>query len=174
MLHKHVKPPNDPKSFRPITLLPVSGKCFKTTIKTRLEKYALKTKWIPNIQAGYWKPFYNWPHHKTHQWSYNGLYHKLLTDGVPAQLRKLIMNILYDRPSRDHVNNKPSMIFYTEAGEPQCAILSPLLYTLCTADIPEMWRWTERLTLYANNTAHCCHAPTVKNINTQMQEYLDK
>lgn len=172
-LLKKGKPPNNPTSYRPISLLSNLGKLFETIINDNLMKQCSKLNLIPGIQFGFKKRHSTM--HAVHKliseanwvlsnklcmgaclidlekafdsvWT-EGLLSKLLNKKVPRYLVKL---------TEDFSNNRSFKVFnhdgYSEKNVlinnslPQGAINFPILFNIFTNDL---------LTLYDNHKVNC-------------------
>ncbi len=155
------KPVEEPKSYRPISLLPVVSKIFEKAVRKRLEPYIIEENLIPDIQFGFREK-----HSTVEQihrivkvitqafeekeyapavfldvssafdkvW-HKGLIHKLHKFFSPGMC-KLLASYLNKRTFYVQVGAVTSRIATIEAGVPQGSVLGPLLYLLYTYDFP--------------------------------------
>lgn len=172
------KPGKDPQlavNYRPISLLPILGKLAERFILNWLELEVNRRSLLPSWQFGFRKS-----HSAMHQvarvvnytrdkgrWPvalvlldvakafdsvwHQGLISKLQQYGLPTQLCEIIKDFLSNRQFRVRVANEKSTWRPVRAGVPQGALISPLLYTLYTADIQKP-RFAE-LAQFADDTA---------------------
>lgn len=170
---KSGKPPSDPHSYRPISLLNTLGKILEKVVQRRLIDFIEEKNLLPECQFGFRKG-----HSTTHQamrikrfitsnkqrkrstgmlildiekafdsvW-HNGLIHKLIKMKLPTFLTRIINAFVRDRKFAVQVNNASSTRLKIPAGLPQGSCISPILYALYIADIH-----TENA-LYADDTA---------------------
>lgn len=179
-IHKPGKPRNNPTSYRPISLLNTLSKLYEKVVKKRLLDYALEKGLIPDEQFGF-RPAHSCVHqvHRITEhilsgmnsslkpratgalffdiakafdkvW-HNGLIYKLYHLQVPLRLVRIVHDFLSDRSIRYRVEGTLSSPRPIRAGVPQGSVLSPLLFTLYTGDIPRAPN--VELALYADDTA---------------------
>ena len=162
MVPKKGKDPQDPASYRPISLLPILGKMFEACVCNKLGEWADTGKHLPDMQAGFRKKrsiddhllhitnsiidatsgaddlllvlfditkAFDGVHHAT-------LLHKLLSLGLPPWLFDLVPSFLSNRLASVKYLNTISSAFPVEQGVPQGSVLSPLLFSLFTSNIP--------------------------------------
>lgn len=154
------KPPNNPSSYRPISLLSCLGKVFEKLIHERINDFAEEANVISENQFGF-KRGHSTIHqvgriknkiinHKRNRRStglilldiekafdtvwHNGLLYKLLSANTPKYLCKIVAEYLENREFIVVVNNSPSDPKPIPAGLPQGSILSPTLYSIYTSD----------------------------------------
>ena len=171
------KPKSEPTSYRPISLLNVLGKIYERLIYKRLYDYAESKRLIPDeqygfrsghscvqqvhrivehISAGFQRGamtgalFFDIAKAFDKVW-HNGLLYKLYHMGVPDRLVLIIRDFLSNRTFRYRIGDALSSPHPIRAGVPQGAVLSPLLFTLFTSDIPKSNK--ARLALFADDTA---------------------
>ena len=176
MIPKPGKSPNDVKSYRPISLLPLISKLFEIIIQKRIQVYIERFKVIPNHQFGFRKShatidqihritdviekvferkeicstvFLDVAQAFDKVW-HEGLILKL-NRFLPSSYVKLLTSYLTDRTFRVREENDYSHLKDIKAGVPQGSILGPILYLIYTSDLPTM----ENLTVatFADDTA---------------------
>ena len=159
---KRDKPPTDPKSYRPISLLSTLGKLFEKVILSGLEGELRKIGFKNDIQSGFRKG-------RSAQENFvrltdnvldgfkerkctigifldvEGAFDKVWREGLMFKLYKLGLSNKTVRIVSSFVNERKIAVsegefltddHVTEAGTPQGAILSPMLFALYTADLP--------------------------------------
>lgn len=161
LIYKLNKPKNEPSSYRPISLLPVLGKLFEKVMLKRIKPILKSHKIIPVTQFGFREN-----HSTTHQihrivekiassfetknvcpgvfldvsqafdhvW-HTGLLFKLKMF-LPTPLYLLSKSYLQNRSFLVRQGDSLSSQFQIEAGVPQGSDLSPDLYNIYTAYIP--------------------------------------
>lgn len=178
-LHKPNKDRSLPSSYRPISLLKAIGKLYERVINSRLRSAAFQNCLIPDEQFGFRtghscvnqvhrivehvltglnakKPkstgalFFDVAKAFDKVW-HNGLIYKMYQLGLPDRLVLIIRDFLRDRQFRFRVENTHSSPHTTSAGVPQGSVLSPLLFSLFTSDVPR--HHNVQLALFADDTA---------------------
>jgi hypothetical protein len=171
------KPKSEPTSYRPISLLNVLGKIYERLIYKRLKDYADAKSLIPDeqygfrtghsciqqvhrivehISAGFQRGamtgalFFDIAKAFDKVW-HNGLLYKLYQLKVPDRLVLILRDFLSDRTFRYRIGDALSSPRPIRAGVPQGSVLSPLLFTLFTSDIPKSKK--AQLALFADDTA---------------------
>lgn len=160
MIHKPGKPPNDPASYRPISLLPLCSKLFEKLLYKRLMPIIYDEKILPDHQFGFRSR-----HSTIHQlhrvvdflasalerkefataifFDISQAFDRVWHDGLLVKLRFLppeyyliLKSFLSDRYFTVCQGSSYSNYFPVLAGVPQGSILAPLLYSIYTSDIP--------------------------------------
>lgn len=162
VIHKPGKPSSQVESYRPISLLPTLSKLFEKIIKKRLDSYVSNSSLIPPHQFGF-RSHHSTTHQllrvsediingferRCHTaavfldvsqafdrvW-HDGLLFKLRDFGVPCYLQNIIRSFLEDRTFSVKIGGTLSSSRPIQAGVPQGAILSPLLFNIYTSDLP--------------------------------------
>lgn len=176
LIHKPNKPKNEPSSYRPISLLPVLGKLFEKVMLKRIRPILKSQKIIPNTQFGFREN-----HSTTHRihrivdkiassfeiknfcpgvfldvsQAFNRVWHT----GLLFKLKMFLLTPLY-LLTKSYLQNRSFLIrqgdslsskFQILAGVPQGSDLSPDLYNIYTADIPNSENTL--IATYADDTA---------------------
>ena len=177
-LLKPGKPPRDPSSYRPISLLNVWAKVFEKIILARLQSHVDANKLIPDVQYGFVK--HTSTEHQLLRLSnkitrgfntrcgtavvfldiarafdtvwHEGLLLKLDRMKFPSHLQYLIKSFLTDRSFEVTWLGAMSTPRNILAGVPQGSVLSPLLFNLFTADLPSLPRGVD-VHLFADDDA---------------------
>ncbi|KAJ8023358.1 hypothetical protein HOLleu_35772 [Holothuria leucospilota] len=163
LLPKPNKSTTQPQNYRPISLLPILGKCMEKVVAKRLSTYLEDHNILPNYQAGFRRKrsttdqlFHFVQHtssakHRGHttiaaffdaekafdrMW-HAGLLLKCKHHNLPPTLTRWIANFLTDRQTRYKVGNILSNPLHITTGTPQGSTISPILYILYVADIPK-------------------------------------
>lgn len=155
------KPPDDPSSYRPISLLPALGKILEKIILKRIIPMINQLNYLPDFQFGFRSR-----HSTYHQLNrvidhvaesletkkycsgvfldvaqafdtvwYDGLLYKIKRL-LPAPYYLLIKSFLENRTFNVRINTTLSNSYSILAGVPQGSDIAPLLYIIYTADIP--------------------------------------
>jgi hypothetical protein len=174
---KPKKPPTDPKSYRPISLLSIGGKLFERIIATRLSTQVNLKHLLPDEQCGFRKKHstvsqlaritdyiskgFNLHKHtgmvsldveKAYDTVWiNGLLYKLITLQLPAYLVTILRAFLVGRSFTVRLNDTSSTPKHTPAGLPQGAVLSTTLFAIYISDMPRPCN--TQLAIYADDTA---------------------
>jgi len=155
------KPPEQPSSYRPISLLPVLGKILEKVILKRITTIAQLNNRIPNFQFGFRSL-----HATTHQLhrvvdtistaletkkycagvfldvakAFDTVWHEGLLFKLkkifPAPLYLMLKSYLENRSFNFRHNLQHSSQFPISAGVPQGSDIAPFLYTIYTSDLP--------------------------------------
>lgn len=193
-IKKPDKPPDDPGSYRPISLLSSLSKILERIILTRLKKHIADNNVIPPQQHGFREK-----HSTTTQlfaitssikaslhdglstgmvlmdiekafdrvW-HNGLVFKLIATRTPKYLISIIHSFLQNRTFRVHMSNDKSASKDIRFGVPQGAVLSPTLYSIYTHDIPLDTECTTAL--FADDTAFYTSSRYAKTIMRKLEK----
>lgn len=176
MFVKPGKPAHEVMSYRPISLLPVLGKVLERLLLPRILNFCALSKIIPDHQFGFRQNHSTIQQlHRVVDFIADSLEKRMFTvgvfldissafdrvwhDGVLVKLKnvlpdtyyRLIRSFLKDRHFKVRQGDTLSSLHSTNAGVPQGAILSPLLYTIYTADMPN--QNDVLLATYADDTA---------------------
>lgn len=176
MLPKPGKPPQEVKSYRPISLLPIISKLFETLFLKRLKPIIERQRLIPDHQFGFrgGHSTVDQVHRITNiiekaleekqvcsavfldvaqafdkVW-HGGLLHKLYKM-LPQKFAALLESYVTDRLFRIKQDEEFSDLREIKAGVPQGSVLGPILYLLYTCDIPQINNTT--IATFADDTA---------------------
>lgn len=197
VIHKPGKPSSHVNSYRPISLLPTLSKLFEKIIKKRLDAYVNSTSLIPPHQFGF-RSHHSTNHqllrvsediikgferrcHTTavfldvsqafdRVW-HDGLLFKLREFGVPCYLQRIIRSFLEDRTFSVNIGGVLSTTRPIQAGVPQGAILSPLLFNIYTSDMPTSLN--VKTAVFADDTLLYSTHHDIRIATTNVQESLD-
>ena len=155
------KPPEDPVSYRPISVLPTMGKIFEQMILRRLEWFAEVNQIIPQSQTCFRKShsamdnitridtdmtdalqegevgiavLFDWTY------AYGNVKCKKLQEIMHSKnfrplVISIIKNLLYDCSFQVQINEILSVRKQVEDGLPQRTVISPLLFTLYISEL---------------------------------------
>lgn len=197
MLPKPGKPPNDIKSYRPISLLPIISKLFEKILLKRLKLILAKTKLIPDHQFGFRSQhstidqvhritdliektlegkqycsaiFLDVAQAFDKVW-HEGLLYKM-NKILPRGYTQLLSSYLSGRIFRVRQESEYSDFKEANAGVPQGSVLGPTLYLLYTSDIPT----TDDVTIatFADDTAILATGSTAQEATQKLQIAADE
>lgn len=197
MVLKPGKPPNEVKSYRPISLLPVISKIFERILLRRLQPVLEGNNLIPDHQFGFRSKHSTIDQvHRITDVIEKALeerkicssvfldvsqaFDKVWHDGLKYKLRQVLPVCLYDilesylgnRLFRVRHGNEYSELKEISAGVPQGSVLGPLLYLLYTRDIPREDGTT--LATFADDTAILAVGKTIEETTAKLQNALNK
>jgi retron-type reverse transcriptase len=175
-IHKHGKPADDIKSYRPISLLPILSKVFEKLLIVRLQRILHLTQIIPDHQFGFRRKHSTIEQiHRITNTIQGALENKLYCNVVfldisqafdqvrhegllykfhsllPTNTCRIIKSYLTNRYFRTKYREAYSSLRPVLAGVPQGSVLGPLLYIIYTADLPTMVNSTTAT--FADDTA---------------------
>lgn len=195
MIHKPDKPPNDPSSYRPISLLPVCAKLFEKLLLHRLVPLVHDSNILPQHQFGF-----RAQHSTIHQLhrlvdflaaaierkhyasavflDISQAFDRVWIDGLLMKLRFLpdtyyliLKSFLGERFFSVSVGSDQSACLKIEAGVPQGSILSPLLYSIFTSDLPASM--STNIATYADDTALYTSSINLQELSFNLQNHLN-
>ena len=182
MILKKNKPPDNPKSYRPISLLALAGKIFETMLLERLSPYMEGRNLIPSYQTGFRKKkstminlqrFMNGSYlaatRATHPSAsimllldclsafdtvpHEGVIVKACRDGLSVKTIRLMHSWLSGRRLRIRVSDSISHEVPIGAGVPQGSVLSPLIWDYWVGDCPTPDSPHVQTSMYADDMA---------------------
>lgn len=187
----------DPNNYRPISLLNIMAKIFEKVIYKRLLNFTNTNNIIPDEQFGF-RASHSTNHQllrliNTIYEGYNnkyytagifldikkafdkvwhdGIIHKLIHFNFPPYLIFLIKSFLNNRKFKAKYKNSLSNNFSMAAGTPQGSIISPLLFTIFTADIPKSDYAS--ICLFADDTAVLVQDKKKDSLSLKLQLYVN-
>ena len=196
-ISKPGKPPMFPQDRRPIQLLSSLGKVFERLILRRLFPFVLRNHLIPDEQFGF-MPTHSTTHqvlrlvehitqgynsrlstlavfldvHKAYDSTWHsGLFYKLRSCRVPAPLQAILRSFLQHRTFQVREDGCLSSVRPVLAGVPQGAVLSPLLYSIFTADVLRSPQ--SHLAVYADDIALFASGRHLRYLHGKIQRHLD-
>jgi hypothetical protein len=196
MILKPDKPPNDRKSYRPISLLPIISKLFEKLLLKRLKPIIEDRNLIPDHQFGFRQRHstIDQVHRITNiienalenkkicasifldvaqafdkVW-HKGLEWKLQRD-LPKQYYKILKSYMTDRHFRVKCEGEYSELKKISAGVPQGSVLGPVLYLLYTRDLPTVEDAT--IATFADDTAILATGNKIEEAAVKLQRASD-
>ena len=197
-------PKNDPNNYRSISLTSCIGKLIEKLIENRLSKYLKKNNILINEQSGFRKHrrttdnllfltqkvkeqfnrkkkvctlLFDISKAFDKVW-HAGLLHKLKLINTPQYLINWIRAFLTNRKFYVKINDKISTTEQIEAGTPQGAILSPILFNIYINDIPiERSKQKSFSSLYADDLGVSFifrNTGRIDDIENYINEYLKR
>ncbi|CAF0801792.1 unnamed protein product [Brachionus calyciflorus] len=171
MIHKNKQDPNEPASFRPISLLSCLSKILERILNERLTNWAEKKKILINEQSGFLlfdfeKAFDTIPHANILQ--------KLHKIRCPVLIGNWIRSYLEERTFQihDEIDSSKKSI---EAGIPQGGCLSALLFAIFINDIGKVLKKIGiKFALFADDISVWFSAKSLKKINRMLQKAINK
>ena len=186
-------------SYRPIMLLPCIGKILEKILKERLE-YVIENKLqsLQSYQCGFRKGqstldvllrFENTIRESFKNkeiciavyidlksaydkvWR-DGLLYKIQRAGIGGRMKRWLDDYLQNRTFRVEVEGEASDSFDLKTGVPQGAILSPLLFNMMLADLPE--QDDVKKYVYADDITITCSNKNILVAKKGIQNYLKK
>jgi hypothetical protein len=179
MIPKPGKDPTNPQSYRPISLLNITGKILEKILTSRLKHVLETNNLLPPEQFGFRaqrstiNPILEFHTDSTRHanlkectlavfldierafdtvW-HDGLIQKLISLRLNPNFIKIIDSFLTNRTCRVKIQNSKSAPIQLQAGVPQGSILSPLLYITYCRDFPVSDDPRTKTRLFADDTA---------------------
>jgi hypothetical protein len=179
MIPKPGKDPTNPQSYRPISLLNITGKILEKILTSRLKHVLETNNLLPPEQFGFRaqrstiNPILEFHTDSTRHanlkectlavfldierafdtvW-HDGLIQKLISLRLNPNFIKIIDSFLTNRTCRVKIQNSKSASIQLQAGVPQGSILSPLLYITYCRDFPVSEDPRTKTRLFADDTA---------------------
>ena len=192
------KPKDQASSYRPITLLSCISKTLERIVKNRLEHKVEMEKLLLDSQCGFRRGQgtidalmrleneirSGQSSHKVCLVTYidlarafdtvwrEGLIAKLIGMGFRGNLVRWLDNYFQDREIKVYHEGVYSNSFSLEAGTPQGAVLSPILFNLMLSDIPKDLNVS--LYIYADDITISCSNTDAELAKSNMQQYVNK
>ena len=194
--------PNKPKeevtSYRPITLLSCMSKLFERVLKQRLE-YIMETRNLfHESQCGFRRGkstidillrvenqirksinenkvclvvYIDLSSAFDTVWG-EGMIYKLMKLGVQGKLLQILCSFLENRKIKVTIGGESSTVKDMNAGTPQGAVLSPILFNIMMQDIPQMENISTHI--FADDVTVTTSGVNMKAAKQQLQIYLKK
>lgn len=192
------KPPNDPKNFRPISLLNSLSKVLEKVLHVRILEYCDANGVLPNEQFGFRskhstvhalirlfeEAIVGFNDRKTTIAAFldiekafdtmwvEGLIYKMIKMKFPDYLIRIVFSYLKGRRFRVKVGDQLSDPVLVNDGVPQGSILGPLLFIIFMKDLPT--HMNTSLTIFADDTSCFSTRLCQKRSKSNVQRHLDK
>lgn len=188
----------DPGNYRPISLTVTICKIMERMINRRLLNYLTENDIIPDTQAGF-RPGVDiidqilkiitpielgWTRGMTSimvaldmkrafdsVWL-DGLRYKLHNTGMPHMMIRWLSDFIRDRTAQVKINNSLSTPITIHGGVAQGTVLSPVLYNIYVADIPQPQRQTFKLGQFADDTILTATGQGIRTLSIQLNQSL--
>lgn len=187
----------DISSYRPITLLSCLGKLLERLIQKRLEYHIETNKYLQSFQHGF-RPSQGTDdillrlHSKIRDTLSNkkycgvvyvdlkgafdrvwrhGLMYKIARIGISGNMLKWLESYLEDRNITVSVNGHLSNKLILDAGVPQGAVLSPILFNIMCSDIPHIN--DVNMYIFADDITFSFETARLDDLATKLQEYCN-
>jgi hypothetical protein len=193
MIPKPNKPPNDKKSYRPISILPTMSKLFEKLLLKRMKPIIEERELIPPHQFGFREKHstIEQVHRITNiiegaleskkvcstifldvAQAFDKVWHRglqfKLNKYLPRQYYEILKSYITDRFFRVKFEDEYSDLKKINAGVPQGSVLGPILYLLYTRDLPITDEGT--VATFADDTAIMAIGKNVKEATEKLQK----
>lgn len=192
------KPPEYSSSYRPISLISSLSKILEKILKDKLTHFVNDNDILPAQQFGFRREhntsqpltkIRNLVHENFKEskstgmilldiksafdsvW-HNGLIYKLKRLNFPIELIKIVQSFLTDRTFRVSIGHSFSNEINLSAGCPQGSCLSPTLYNIFTADIPQLSECT--MCVFADDTSILSSSINASDIQQNLTSALSQ
>lgn len=200
LIPKPGKDLQEPKNYRPITLLSALGKTLEKVINVGLVKILEMRNILPESQAGFrskrstqdqlfrltqdisaafqqnkvaMATMFDIEKAYDKVW-HHGLILKLKQLGLSDPTIALIQNFLSDREIAIRIKDTESKPILLNAGMPQGAILSPTVFNAWVADIPQPEGLRTKISQYADDMASWVTDKTMEKAEMKLQRYNNR
>ena len=200
MVQKPGKDHTNPKSYRPISLLPAISKVFERILCERLVNFLEENDLLNKYQAGYRKGRSTQEHiFRLAQQVYNGfknrectyatfldceaafdavwtkgLLYKMHQLNLPKNFLRILSSFLKDRTLKVHVDGSVSREVQLQAGTPQGSCLSPILFCIHVNDLPFHEMISCNPSQFADDIGLFATGRKIQDAASSMQEALKK
>lgn len=196
LILKPGKDPVEPKSYRPISLLPVLSKVFEKLLLKRLQPVLTSKQLIPEHQFGFRQQhstieqihrivtkisedfekkrycsaaFLDISQAFDKVW-HTGLLYKLKQQ-LPHHFYQILKSYIENRHFYVRHQDEQTKLYSIQSGVPQGSVLGPVLYLLFTADLPKTLVTT--IATFADDTAILSSHSNPYTASKHLQENLD-
>lgn len=195
MIAKPGKPPTEPSSYRPISLLPIMSKIFERLLLVRILERININNIIPDHQFGFRQNYSTIQQcHRIVNYiketlegkkmcaavfldvekAFDKVWHKGLLykvkKNMPNEIYLILKSYLNERFFQIKVNTSLSKYHPIQSGVPQGSVLGPFLYLLYTADIPADDDIT--MATFADDTGILTSDDNPDRASNKLQNYL--
>ena len=187
--------PKDPKNYRPVSCLPAASKVLEKVVCVQLTRYAEVHGLLPNNQHGFRAQRSTmtclssmqkeWVRNTEEKlttgilvWDLSAafdtldielLLKKLSIYGADSNMQNWFRSFLINRTQRVRIGESLSVPLKLESGVPQGGILSPMVFTLYTADM-ELWLKNSKLHNFADDTTTDTKGKDEQKIKADLEE----
>jgi retron-type reverse transcriptase len=204
MTLKAGKAPTDVTSYRPVSLLPTTAKVLEKLILNRITQDSNPQIWIPNHQFGFRRAhstiqqshriantisnastnkqyckaaFLDIAQAFDNVW-HSGLLYKIKYS-LPSNYYNLLKSYISERSFVVKINEEISNRLPVSSGVPQGSLLSPLLYTHYTHDLPTtnktiIGTFTDDITIFATHDNPNAAPPNLQEHLVLIEAWLNK
>ena len=187
--------PTDPKNYRPVSCLAAASKVLEKAVCTQLTKFvevhgllpnsqhgfragrstmsalsAMQKEWIRNSEEGLVTGILVWDLSAAFDTLDISLFLKKMSlYGADGLSLSWFRSFLTERTQRVRIGSSLSAPITLTSGVPQGGILSPIIFTLYTADM-EMWLKNSKLTNFADDTETHCSSKSKIEVKNFLEE----
>ena len=190
------KPPDNPNSYRPVTMLSCVGKVFERLIKNRLEYIVESKSVLDSSQSGFRAgqgtidvllklenlirdslsnkkiclvTYIDLKSAFDCVWG-KGVTYKLTQKGIKGNMINILQSYFQPRGVKLWLEGEMSNRFELNAGTPQGGVLSPLLFNVMLSDVPRRDRI--HVLIYADDITVVCSGDNSSEVRSLMESYL--
>ncbi|CAF1072701.1 unnamed protein product [Brachionus calyciflorus] len=200
MTLKKGKPPDDPNSYRPISLLCCLGKLLEKIVNKKLQDWAELNKLLPDCQAGFRRgrstqeQIFRIVQSICHGFNekkltgaiffdlekafdithHKGICKKLKDLGLNPTILRWIISFLSNRTFKVAINETLSSTKEIHCGVPQGSCLSPTLFIILFSDIAKNLPENIKVALFADDLCIWYSEKSIEKIESNLQTAINK